>query len=121
MTPRQLEIMQHCWGADVYGRRQRFSSCNYFCAGVKDEGDCRALIAMGYMQGHRRTDSFPYLNCSCTDVGVLAMNRESPAPPRLTRSQQRYRRFLDADSEMSFRDWIRYEADSRFRVEGLQR
>lgn len=107
MTPRQLEIMQHCWGADQYGRRQQFSARNHFCAGPMDEDDCRALIDMGYMREHKRTEWLPYLNCSCTDAGVLAMNRESPAPPKLTRSQQRYLRFLSADLGISFREYLK--------------
>jgi hypothetical protein len=112
MSPRQLEIMQHCWGADEYGRRKKFSERNYFCAGLKDEEDCRALIAIGYMREHKRTEWLPYLNCSCTDAGVMAMNRESPAPPKLTRSQQRYRRFLSDDLDISFREWLKeYDHD----------
>ncbi len=117
MTARQLEILQHCWGADEYGRRQRFSQRNHFCAGEDDKADCRALIGLGYMREHKSTAVFPDLNCSCTEAGVIALNRESPAPPKLTRSQLRYRRFLEADSGMSFREWMRYEADSRFKME----
>lgn len=109
MTPRQLEILQHCWGADEFGRRKRFSQRNHFCAGPADEDNCRELIALGYMREHERTQWLPYLNCSCTDAGVLAINRESPAPPKLTRSQQRYRRFLEVDCDMSFGEWLKCE------------
>lgn len=38
------------------------------------------------------------------------MGEASPRPPKLTRSQMRYQRFLDADSGVSFREWLRYEA-----------
>ena len=108
MTSQQLEIIQHALGANKYGRRPR-GSRNYFCAGLKDEPDCRELVAMGYMQEHRRTQVFPYYNCSVTGEGINAMLRESPVPPKLTRSQKRYQRFLDADSGMSFREWLKYE------------
>jgi hypothetical protein len=117
MTPRQLEILQHAVGADQYGKRKQFDGRNFFCAGAADVPDCRSLVELGYMQQHKRTELYPYFNCSVTGDGINAMLRESPAPPKLTRSQQRYRRFLDADSGMSFRDWMRYEQDSRFRME----
>lgn len=116
MTPRQLEIIQHALGADQYGKRPR-DSRNYFCAGAADEPDCRALVAMGYMQEHGKREWLPYFNCSVTGDGINAMLRESPAPPKLTRSQLRYRRFLDADCGMSFREWLRYEKlSSRMQV-----
>ena len=111
MTARQLEILQHALGADKFGKRPR-DSRNDFCAGAADEPDCRELVAMGYMQEHCRTAVFPYFNCSVTGEGINAMLRESPAPPKLTRSQKRYRRFLDADCGMSFREWLKYEGAS---------
>jgi hypothetical protein len=111
VSPRQLEILQHALGADRYGKRPP-NGRNYFCAGAADEPDCRELVAMGYMQEHRRTDVFPYFNCSVTGDGINAMLRESPAPPKLTASQKRYQRFLDADSGMKFGEWLKYEANA---------
>lgn len=119
MTSRQLEILQHSLGVDQYGRTPKgFTpyTRNHFCAGLADEPDCRALVGMGYMAHHVRTDAFPYFNCSVTPEGIAAMRVESPKPPKLSRSQLRYRRFLDADCEMSFRDWLRYEQNSRFKM-----
>jgi hypothetical protein len=66
---------------------------------------------------HKRTEMYPYFNCSVTEAGKKAMHTASPEAPKLTRSQMRYRRFLDADSGMSFRDWMRYEQNSRFKME----
>lgn len=107
MTPRQLEILQHALGADKYGRRHRFGDRNHFCAGVSDEPDCRALVALGFMQQHRTTEHWPYFNCSATEAGMLAMRTESPAPPKLSRSQKRYRAYLNADCDMSFGEWMK--------------
>lgn len=118
MTSRQLEILQHTLGVDEFGRTPKgFTpyTRNYFCAGAADEPDCRALVELGFMSEHKRTETYPYFNCSVTGAGVKAMHEASPKPPKLTRSQMRYRRFLDADSGMSFRDWMRYEQDSRFK------
>jgi hypothetical protein len=119
LIARHLEILQHCLGVDEYGRTPKgFTpyTRNYFCAGEGDESDCRELVALGYMVQLGTTEYMPYFNCSVTDAGKKAMHRESPNPPKLSRSQMRYRRFCDADSGMSFRDWIRYEQDSRFKV-----
>jgi hypothetical protein len=109
MTPRQLEIVQHALGADKYGKRKRQDGRNFFCAGPTDEPDCRALVEAGLMQEHKRTEIYPYFNCSVTGEGINAMLRESPPPPKLTRSQKRYQRFLDADSGISFGEWLTYD------------
>lgn len=104
LTPRQLEILQHALGVDKYGRGQQHR--NHFCAGFDDEPTCRELVAMGFMETFER-EWLPYYNCTVTRLGKSEMFRQSPAPPKLTRSQIRYRRFLDADSGMSFGEWMR--------------
>ena len=58
------------------------------------------------MQQHKTTQWLPYFNCSVTDAGIKAMREESPAPPKLSRSQIRYREFLDADCGMTFKEWM---------------
>lgn len=112
LTERQLEILQHTLGVDQYGRTPKgFTpfTRNYFCAGPRDEPDCRALVAMGFMQQHRATKCFPYFNCSVTPAGIALMKAASPKPPCLTRSQQRYLEFLDSDGCLgeTFRDYLR--------------
>ncbi len=100
MTAEQLQILQHSLGVDQYGRGEMYR--NHFCAGGDDE-----LVALGYMQQHATTDWLPYYNVSVTDAGKQAMLNESPNRPKLTRSQQRYRDFLDADCGMSFFEWLK--------------
>ena len=112
MTPRQLEILQHALGVDQYGRTPKgFTpfTRNHFCAGPKDEPDCRALIALGFMAQHKTTDVFPYFNCSLTVEGQDAMKKTSPKPPKLTRAQMRYREYLESDGCLgeTFRDYLR--------------
>lgn len=113
MTAKQLHILQHALGVDEYGKGAMYR--NHFCAGGKDEEVCRELVAMGYMKEHRTTEVFPYYNCSVTEAGKAAMLRESSKPPKLTRNQIRYRRFLDwADaSGGSFREFLAYEKAGR--------
>lgn len=106
LTAEQLHVLQHSLGVDKYGQGQQYR--NHFCAGGKDESICRELVAMGYMQQHATTECLPYFNCSVTEDGKRAMDEQSPHPPKLTRSQQRYRQFLNHDSGLSFREWLKY-------------
>ena len=100
---RQLEILQHALGVDEYGQGKMYR--NHFCAGAADEDTCRELVSLGYMRTFTRS-YLPYYNCTVTEAGKAAMVACSPKPPKLTRSQQRYRQFLDADTGESFREWL---------------
>lgn len=105
LTPRHLEILQHALGLDKYGRGD--SHRNHFCAGGYDLADCAELVAIGYMRSWRH-EMLPYFNCWVTDKGKVAVSRESPRPPKLTRAQRRYRAFLNADSGLSFIEWLKW-------------
>lgn len=104
MTNRHLEILQHALGVDQYGQGQMYR--NHFCAGVADEAICRELVQMGYMSTFTRPD-LPYYNCTVTAEGKAAMLAESPKPLKLTKAQERYRRYLKADTGESFGDWLK--------------
>lgn len=106
MTEAQLQILQHALGLDRYGQGE--ISRNHFCAGADDEPICRALVDLGYMQQHATRDWLPYYNCSVTEAGKLAVREQSPKPPKLTRSQRRYREFLKADTGESFGEWLKF-------------
>lgn len=106
LSSRQLEVLQHALGVDQYGRGQMLR--NHFCAGGDDEETCRSLVEIGYMETFTRS-YLPYYNCTATDAGKAAMLAESPKPPKLSRSQKRYRAFLDADSGVSFIEWLKYQ------------
>lgn len=118
MTPRQLEILQHALGCDKHGTSDHphvggnapFYR-NRFCAGISDEPDCVTLVELGYMVQHQRTEWLPYFNCSVTNAGVKAMIEASPKPVKPTRSQQRYRDFVDfADAfPCSFKEFIQIQ------------
>lgn len=49
----------------------------------------------------------------CFNCGEKAVAEQSPAPPKLSRSQKRYRAFLNADSDLTFREWLKYQASRR--------
>ena len=105
MTKRQLEILQHSLGVDQYGQGPQYR--NHFCAGDDDEAVCRELVALGFMKQHATTEWLPYFNCSVTEDGKSAMAAESPKPPKLTRSQKRYRQFLKDNRGLSFGEWLK--------------
>ena len=114
MTARQLEIIQHALGVDKFGRIPKgFDDYtrNHFCAGERDRPDCEALVMWGFAETFERA-YLPYYNIRITELGQAAMRQESPAPPKLTRSQERYQRFLDADSGMKFGEWLKYEREA---------
>ncbi len=113
MTTEQLHILQHALGVDQYGRGQQYR--NMYCAGGKDIEICRDLVALGYMSKHYITELFPYFNCSVTAEGKRAMLAESPNPPKLTRSQRRYREWLDSgtgDCGWKFGEWLKRKAEA---------
>ncbi len=122
MTPSQLHILQHALGVDKYGQGKMYR--DHFCAGGNDEVVCRELVSLGYMRTWRGADEngqvtgYPYYNCSVTEEGKAAMLSASPAPPKLTRSQRRYREFQKADTGTSFREWLRWEKERKQFVSG---
>lgn len=107
LTLRQLEILQHSLGVDQYGQGRMYR--NHFCAGGSDETTCQELVQMGYMRTFTRS-YLPYYNCTVTDEGKAAMLDQSPKAPKLTRSQERYRRYLRADTGESFREWLKRDS-----------
>jgi hypothetical protein len=113
VTKRQLEILQHSLGLDQYGRGR--SHRNYFCAGVDDEPDCRALVGLGYMEQCSASKIFPDFNCRVTEAGREVVRRESPLPPKLTRSQRRYREFLTWKDACggTFREFLAWDRINR--------
>lgn len=101
MTASQLQILQHSLGVDEYGRGRHYR--DHFAAGGDDVAICKDLIALGYMRQVATTQVFQDFNCRVTDEGKVAMLRESPAPPALTRAQVRYRHWLTVSD--CFPDW----------------
>lgn len=109
MIPAQLHILQHSLGVDKYGMGDIYR--NHYCAGGTDADTCKELIALGYMEQFPTTEHWPYFNCKVTDAGRKAMFKESPKPPKMTRSQQRFRDYMDfADAfDCSFKDFLKIQ------------
>lgn len=106
MTKEQLSICQHALGLDCYGNGTGYR--NHFVAGGDDVVKCRELVTLGYMREYRPSD----LSGGCPVFAVIeagrdAVKAESPKPKKLTRSQRRYREFLDNDGMMKFGEWLK--------------
>lgn len=108
LTQRQLEILQHALGLDSNGQGRSYR--NHFCAADRDTPDCKALIELGLAEQLPYNAAMPYFNIAVTQAGVAAVARESPRPKNITKSQARYQAYLDADSGLTFHDWLQRTA-----------
>lgn len=111
---RGLHILQHSLGVDQYGLGRQYRNHFVTREGSTDHPDCCALVTAGLMVKQRGTpltggdDAF-----FVTDAGKQYVSANSPAPPKLTRSQQRYQAYLDADGELTFGEWVKAATAAR--------
>lgn len=102
-----LHILQHSLGVDGFGQGRQYRNHFVTGEGSDDFPHCMALVERGLMT-HREGNALTGgddLFC-VTDAGKAFVAEHSPKPPRLTRSQKRYRDYLKADSGGSFAEWI---------------
>ena len=111
MTPAQLQILQHSIGADEFGQFPKGNYRNHFVTDPSgaDGVVCESLVALGLMT---RKDSHPLLPLGdavyhVTEAGRATVAQESRKPPKRTRSQQRYEEYQQADSGLSFIEWLK--------------
>ncbi|WP_404711530.1 hypothetical protein [Sphingomonas sp. MMS24-J13] len=117
MSP-ALHILQHALGVDEFGRGTQYRRHFVTGPGSEDFATCCALVEAGHMV---RRDGGPLTGGDdlflVTHEGRHWMAENSPAPPKLTRSQARYQRYLDADCGVSFREWLKYDREpARVRI-----
>ncbi len=105
-----LHILQHALGRDEYGKNPhgRPDYRNHYCAGGADLVACREAVSQGLMREHPPSEisgGDPVF--TVTDKGKAHVDEHSPAPPRLTRGQDRYRRWLAGPADvMTFGEWL---------------
>jgi len=117
MKEELLHILQHSLGVDQYGQGNQYR--NHFATGPggKDFDRCLELAAMGMMQDLGSREAWGKMHCFIvTPHGVDAVALESPRPPRLSRSKERYRRYMEiSDCFESFKHFLGYEEAMRKR------
>ncbi len=111
-----LQILQHSLGLDQYGRGEQYR--NRFVTGTngKDYSDIVVLCDAELMQSHGEIKIYGgMVGFSVTEAGIEYVRVNSPSPPpepKLTRSQKRYKRFLEyGDGFNSFIEFCRWDAD----------
>lgn len=108
----KLHILQHSLGVDQYGEGRH--SRNIFVTGPdgSDFITCTELVKAGLMINRGSSALSGGGDCFVvTPKGVDFVALNSPAKPKLTRSQKNYRNFLDADCGFSFGEWMRFSRD----------
>ncbi len=110
-----LKILQHSLGVDEYGQGDQYR--NHFATGPEstDFENCKSLCEMGLMEDLGPRQLCGGMHCFVVSPkGIDAVAFESPRPPKLTRSQKRYRDYLEiAECFDNFRHFLAYDAEKR--------
>lgn len=105
-----LHILQHSLGVDQHGQGRQYRNHFVTGEGSDDYPDCMEAVRLGLMTMGRRSELTGGMDAFfVTDAGKLYVAENSPPPPKLTRSQKRYRAWLnvsDATGE-TFAQFIR--------------
>jgi hypothetical protein len=105
MTKEQIHILQHSLGITDGKIEYR----NYYATDPND-ADCLELERLGFMISRPCPidDSLRYFHV--TEAGKKVAYDNLPPPPKLTRSQKRYQRWLDLDgcTGQTFSEYIRH-------------
>ncbi len=107
LSPEQLHILQHSLGVDKYGQGNQYRNRFVTDLDSTDGPICVSLVELGAMKDHGPQSIAGGMHCfTVTPAGIDAVAFQSPLPPKLSRSQRRYREFLNADCGLSFREWL---------------
>jgi hypothetical protein len=103
ITDKQLEVLRHTLGYNYSPRRER----NAFVTSADSDDfvHCVMLVSMGYMEDRGTSRVYGGHCFAATEAGHTLVKAEEP-PLKLTRSQRRYRDWLNADTGLSFREWL---------------
>jgi hypothetical protein len=111
-TDRQLGLMRHALGIS---EDTRTSYRNYFAASPNcdDHAEWLTMVENGYATNHGPKPHYADLVFfSVTEKGEILARRFAPRP-KLTKSQARYRAYLDADMGCSFREYLMLKRGAR--------
>lgn len=103
-----LHILQHSLGLDRNGQGTAYR--NRFVTGpdVDNYPLCRELVELGFMAENPPREWLGGMSTFIvTEAGRAAVSKQSPPAPKRTQSQKRYQAFLDADTGLTFGEWLR--------------
>lgn len=109
---KKLHILQHSLGLDQYGQGRQYRDHFVTGPGSKDYDNCRELVDEGLMKEYppsQLTGGDSLFRVTPKGIDFVAIN--SPAPPKLTRSQKRYRKWLKSDCGRCFGEWLKGEPE----------
>jgi hypothetical protein len=110
-----LHILQHSLGLDQYGQGNQYR--NHFATGPggSDFDDCNTLCDMGLMQDFGTRSFTGNMHCFVvTPAGIDYVALNSPKPPKLSRSKQRYLHYLIvADCYEDFHHYLKCKEAER--------
>jgi len=110
LPPEELHVLQHSLGLSKYGKAERWYR-NHFCTspGSDDFDRCTKLVAAGFMQTRGAGGEIVggMHTFTVTMEGIKAVEAQSPAEPKVSRSKQRYRAFLRSDGTRTFGEWLK--------------
>lgn len=107
-----LAILQHALGRDQYGHGTDYRNHVVVGEGSADIVVCREAASQGLMTEHAPSEiSGGAPTFTVTDAGKAYIAEHSPKPPKLTRGQVRYRRYLDVADvcDLTFGEWLKSE------------
>jgi hypothetical protein len=111
MNPKLLHILHHSLGLDEYGRGTFYRNRFVTGEGSIDHPICMELVALGYMSHRPAIELFGGMDgFIVTEAGKRAAVEHSPAPPKLSRSKQRYLDFLAYDGSMTFIEYLKWRS-----------
>jgi hypothetical protein len=99
VTELQLHILQHSLGLNQFGEGSHYRN-RY----ISDpNADLDGLVRVGFLKDFGAIEAYDGMHYyEVTPAGKIAIQKESPKPPKISRSRRRYLAFLNADSGMPF-------------------
>ena len=95
----ELSILQHSLGVDEYGRGNQYRNHFVTAPGSDNYEICQKLVESGLMVSRGSSALTGGGTCFVvTPKGIDYVAFNSPKPPKLTRSQQQYRDYLESES-----------------------
>ena len=111
-TSKQLQILQHSLGLNEFGQGHQYRTHFVTGEGSPDHSDCMANVNAGLMSrhaGNALSGGSDIFHVTQAGIDYVALN--SPKPPKISRSKQRYERFREyGDCFDNFIDYCRWDA-----------